>query len=237
MADALQSGYVVSDLHLFTKRTTAHEQIERLREAAASADFFVFNGDIIDFRWTVLPTVEDTADAALDWFRELAEAAPNCRFFYVLGNHDCIEFFTEHLVGFANEVPNFEWHPSYVRIGDALFLHGDLPMRRLRRCPITRPLPVMERKKGWLWNLGYHLFVQSHLHQFVPLLYNRRRVAKRILRSMRRDANGLLDGIRHIYFGHIHRHFSDFEYDGFMFHNTGAAIQGLHCNLLQVNVG
>ena len=48
------SGYVVSDLHLLTRRTAAGSHRSRLTTAAAAADYFVLNGDIFDFRWSTL---------------------------------------------------------------------------------------------------------------------------------------------------------------------------------------
>ncbi len=43
-------GAVVSDLRLFTNRTTVHEHMLAIRRAAEECSLFVFNGDSFDFK-------------------------------------------------------------------------------------------------------------------------------------------------------------------------------------------
>ena len=83
-----QTGFVVSDLHLFTERSSAHRYMDRIHDTLADADFLVLNGDIVDFRWTTLPSKEATAHAADDWLADLCIEYPHCQFYYVMGNHD-----------------------------------------------------------------------------------------------------------------------------------------------------
>jgi UDP-2,3-diacylglucosamine hydrolase len=233
-ADALQSGFVVSDLHLFTHRSEAMALVRRMRAAAAQADFGVLNGDIFDFRWTNLASLEKTAQAAVDWLGDLARSFPHCQWFYIMGNHDGLAFFAPYLDELAEDVENFQWRPSHLRVGDSLFLHGDLPLDPGWRDPLNRALRSPSRKKGRILNLAYRLYIRTGLHRTAASVFRPRLCARRILRSLRAYHTDLADGIRHVYFGHTHRTFSNFQYGGLTFHNTGSAIQGLRCDLLTV---
>ena len=93
----MESGYVISDLHLFTERSVAPVYQDAINKAASGAEFFVLNGDVFDFRWTTLDSAEKTAHVAVEWIETLARSSPNCRFFYIMGNHDGLEFFAGHL--------------------------------------------------------------------------------------------------------------------------------------------
>ncbi|MFA6244267.1 MAG: metallophosphoesterase, partial [Candidatus Hydrogenedentales bacterium] len=81
-------GYVVSDLHLFSRRSDYSVHERHIFQAAAKADVFVLNGDTFDFRWTTLPSIDLTVVAAIRWLRALTERFPNCYFHFILGNHD-----------------------------------------------------------------------------------------------------------------------------------------------------
>lgn len=230
----MEHGYVISDLHIFAKRSLADDHLDAMRAAASQADFFVLNGDIFDFRWTTLDTAEETAEAALDWLESFAQRHPRCQIFYVLGNHDSWELFTSHLDELAEDQPNFQWFPSHVRIGSALFLHGDLPLGMKRRRPFHRHLPTRNRERGNVLHACYDAIVYTGLHRLPGRWYWRRRCAKRFLRALKRDRNGLADDLTDIYFGHTHNVFCDYSFGGLVFHNTGSAIQGLESNLLRV---
>jgi hypothetical protein len=53
-------GLVVSDLHLFARRSRGMTCFESLRGELESVDVLVLNGDIFDFRWSVLPDHQAT---------------------------------------------------------------------------------------------------------------------------------------------------------------------------------
>ena len=57
------STYFVSDLHLFSGRTQAARHAPALHAAARRARTFVLGGDIFDFRWSTLGSVETTVRA------------------------------------------------------------------------------------------------------------------------------------------------------------------------------
>ena len=229
-----RKGYVISDLHLFTRRTAADDYADAMREAAGRADFFVLNGDIFDFRWTTLASIEATTATAVQWLRSFAEVNPDCDLHFVMGNHDGTEFFVDYLDMLAVDVPNFLWYPSHVRIGDKLFCHGDLPLSLRPIEPFRREHRRAKRQKGPWLNSAYQCVVNTNLHRVSDVLYSRRRCGETILRCLENDRQALADGITDVYFGHIHRAFSDYDCGGVMFHNTGAAIRHLQCELLAV---
>ena len=80
-------GHFISDLHLFSRRSHAHLHRTDIFDAAARANVFVFGGDIFDFKWSTLGSVETTAAAAADWLRELVTPHGGCEFHFILGNH------------------------------------------------------------------------------------------------------------------------------------------------------
>ena len=230
-------GYVVSDLHLFAPWSMAPAHMGLLRRAAGEADFFVLNGDIFDFRWTLLRTASATAAAAVAWLGELAEAFPRCRFYYIMGNHDGVKPLARELAALAAETQNLEWRPSYLRLGTALFLHGDLPLRRWRRAgPFDRPLSEGFRRKPRALLKCYDWACHMRVHRCGSLLHRRRRCAKRILRSLRDGPEELAGEVTDIYFGHSHVAFSGYRYGGLTFHNTGSVVRGSRWRLLPVRV-
>jgi UDP-2,3-diacylglucosamine pyrophosphatase LpxH len=232
--NGLEVGHVLSDLHLFTHRTIAHDLMDTICDAAAGAGFFVLNGDIFDFRWSVLDSIDATARAAVEWLDQLAEDFPNCRFFYVMGNHDALIRFAPMLDELARRRENFFWHSSHVRIGKALFLHGDLALNVRIRDPLQRELVPGEKMMSPALHLGYRALIASRLHRLIPWVHNTRWCAKRIVRALHEYHPALAEGLGDIYFGHIHKTFTDFEYEGLVFHNTGSAIRHLKNSLLPV---
>ena len=48
----METGYVISDLHVFAGWSWGDRYLERMHEVADGADFFVLNGDI--FTYTVV---------------------------------------------------------------------------------------------------------------------------------------------------------------------------------------
>ena len=63
----MSQGLVISDLHLFSRRSRAEELLVEMEVRIASADILVLNGDVFDFRWSTLPDIQATVDASLEW--------------------------------------------------------------------------------------------------------------------------------------------------------------------------
>jgi len=228
------SGHVISDLHLFTPWSAAPKYLGRIRSAAGESDFFVLNGDVFDFRWSVLPTTEEGVRAAVAWLRTFACEHPTCHVHYVMGNHDGLELLAEHLDVLAGETENLSWHPAYLRIGGALFVHGDLFLRKRVADPFRRRLAPSIRRKHRALNRCYRLLHAMRVHRWHAPIYGSRRCARKILRALR--SAGGADGVTDVYFGHTHASFTDYTSGGITFHNTGSVINGLPWHLLPVQI-
>jgi UDP-2,3-diacylglucosamine hydrolase len=219
--------YFVSDLHLLSSRTQGHRYLDIIRTASAGAEHFVLGGDIFDFRWARRRTLHDAFVEAAGWLGELASGAPSCRFHFVLGNHDHHAEFLEYLDKLAGRIDNFAWHDYYMRIGSAVFLHGDVADREMD-AEMLAALRARERehkRKGPVANTLYDLFVMSQLHRPLPYLRHRPKVvARRILAYLNEIGHGPASGVKNVYFGHTHWPLADFRYEGIAFHNGGAPI-------------
>lgn len=233
-------AYVVSDLHLFSRRSdyTLHEK--GIFEAASKADVFVLNGDTFDFRWTTLPSTELTVAAAIRWLRCLTERFPHCHFHFILGNHDNVKMFIDALKRLDVERSNLTWHPYYLRLGDKVFLHGDVSDRKMSH------KTLIKRRSRWLdddrprhpiMHDLYDMALRINLHRAAHLMrFPPRRVARRVKAYLEEVGHGPDDGIRHVYFGHTHAAMSNFHYRDLVFHNTGSPMRGLEFNMLRVEL-
>lgn len=228
--------YFTSDLHLFAKRSRADEHLHAILAAAARADVFVLGGDIFDFRWSTLGSMDATVEAAICWLDLLVAHSPRCRFHYVLGNHDHHDVFVKRLDAWAAGTPNFCWDPFYFRMGNSVFLHGDVVDRKrnARRMAEVRDRRQHHRQKGNLENRLYDLAISAKVHAVTGRLKNRRRkVARRIAAYLEEIGHGPQTGVRHVYFGHTHRPMSGYRYGELAFHNGGAPIKGLDFRILE----
>jgi len=231
----MQKGYVISDLHMFARWSHPRKYVKQMHQAARGADFFVLNGDIFDLRWSILPDVEATIDAAIDWLGEFANAHPNCTVYYILGNHDAFEGLASRVDDLARKTKNLQWRPAYLRMGGVLFTHGDLFWRG-ERSSFDRSLPTsavrITRVIGWAYHLIHTIQATRVFHAMWPAM----RCARHIERSLANAPKELTDGITDIYCGHTHTAVSDFVHNGLTFHNTGSGIRGLRCNICEASV-
>ena len=227
--------YFVSDLHIFSSRSQEHRYLDEIRMKASTARAFVLGGDIFDFRWSMETGPEETVVRAVHWLHDLATNCSACQFHFVLGNHDYHEPFLERLDLMQSRLDNFRWYPFYVRLGASVFLHGDVADRRLTAQKLAdRRSRWLNRKQGSIMaNRLYDLAVENKMHKpLVHLGRRKRTVARRILKYLDEIGEGLSTGLANVYFGHTHLAFTDFEYQGVLFHNGGAPIHGLHFRIL-----
>ena len=223
-----RATYFVSDLHIFCRRFDGQRVWNRLSEAAKQAATVVLGGDIFDFRWTTLPTIEHSAGEAISRLTSLVQANRQCEFHYLLGNHDHHQSFVPRLELLARVEPNLSCHPYYLRLGNSLFLHGDVATRTMgaEQLEKERRRWLGMRKQGPVANWAYDLTVRLSLHKLAyRVAYPRRAVARRILAYLERIEQGPDTGVTDVYFGHTHLALSDFEYNGVRFHNCGAPVR------------
>ncbi len=229
----------VSDLHLFSQRSHAEKHDDLLHDAAEKSDVFVLGGDIFDFKWSTLPTLDESISAAGCWLVDFATAHSNCQFHLLLGNHDHDLQFMGELQRVRREASNFAWDPYLLRMGEAVFLHGDVADHGGHEAlENSRSRNPKHKRKGTTANLMYDMVMHSRLHVVVPMIvYPRRRVASRILSYLEQIGHGREDGTKHVYFGHTHRAMENYEHGGIYFHNGGAPMKGLDFKILGLEMG
>lgn len=232
--------YTVSDLHLFCRRSQAESYMPRIAQAAATADAFVFNGDIFDFRWSIFSSTAETARESVRWLEKFVQARPECQFHYVLGNHDHVQAFLDEMHELSERTHNLAWDPYYVKIGNALFLHGDCTVFKMT----ARDLE--EFRRGWLdeeprgefVNRIYDFAFRTHTHRAVSkMFFPRARVISRMAHYLDNIGEGAGSGTKRIYFGHTHLAIDGHEHRGQIFYNGGAPMPGLRFDVMQAAIG
>jgi UDP-2,3-diacylglucosamine hydrolase len=227
--------YFVSDLHLLANRSTAHRYLAQIAIAASQADVFVLGGDIFDFRWSALPTARAVSRAAA-WLDALLASSPDCQFHLVLGNHDYHQMFIDRLGRLERQAHNLAWHRYYIRLGNSIFLHGDVADRKMNAETLAeaREEWLDSRRRGLFLSRLYDVVVLTRLHKPVPhLVYAKRIVVRRIYQYLESIGQGPSTGLRDVYFGHTHRRLSNYRYRGLVFHNGGAPIKGMKFRIVE----
>ena len=231
--------WFLSDLHMFSRRSMYHRHEKEILARAADARVVVLGGDIVDFSWTTLPSVNATIDAAMDWLANLVASNPQCQFHYLLGNHDCHAEFVERLGHVTEENENLHWEPFFLRIGSAVMLHGDavhLKQRNNIALALARSQKHQFVQPAYRHQI-YQLAIHSKLHAVVGKLANPRNVvAKRIWEYLANEEVDVAGTVKNVYFGHTHVPMQDFSYRGVQFHNGGASISGLKFNMLPMQL-
>jgi len=235
----MQSAYVVSDLHMFCRRSRWESHLPAIHAAAAEADLFVFNGDTVDFKWSSLPDEAATVRAALDFFRGFADRYPACQVHVNLGNHDYHHGFIIALDQLARESRNFSWHPYYLRVGRTFFLHGDVANRKMshRRLKRYRSGWLHHRHQGKIKNRMYDAAFRTGAHVAIArMAFPHRRTLRRVMAYLEDIGHCGESGVERVYFGHTHVPVSGVRYNGVTFHNGGAPMEGVDFNLLKVQL-
>lgn len=240
MAAMAEKHYFLSDLHLFSKRSLATQHHGAIEAAAREAKTFILGGDIFDFRWTTLASMDATLDASIKWLADLVAINPACTFHFVFGNHDYNSRFLDAIDQLAHQTPNLLWHRCYLRLGSSLFLHGDVADK-----PRTSTQSLLLRRKKWMHdepakgraaNFLYDMVINARLHKLAKLVHRDKRVAMRLVHYLETVGHGPASGLRDVYFGHTHCAMSDFSYGGLTFHNGGAPMKGLEFRIVEAKV-
>jgi UDP-2,3-diacylglucosamine pyrophosphatase LpxH len=216
----------VSDLHLFARRSSAELHIDQLVAAANTCDYCVLGGDIFDFRWSTLPSEQATAAAAVEWLHEFNQRTNTCVVHFLMGNHDDHPLLIEHLPELATEAETFEWSRFYYRLGNTLFLHGDVADRTMTAACLEKQRQQFHHgRRSEMHHRLYDMAVKAHLHRITPpAVYPRRKTCKRILAYLEQIGEGPETGVEHVCVGHTHRPIDNYRLGKVTFHNCGAPI-------------
>ena len=237
----LASVCVVSDLHMYCRRSQWREHLPSMHAAAAASDLFVFNGDTVDFKWTALSDTAETVKRAIDFLRGFVSRHQHCQFHVNLGNHDHIQPFMDALELLARQTPNLTWHPYYLRVGKSLFLHGDVANRKMSHYDLQRYragwLEKKNKKQGLLKNRMYDAAFRAGAHIAVSrLAFPPKRTMKRLDAYLDDIGHTMESGVERVYFGHTHVPVSGASYRGVTYHNGGAPMKGIPFRLLMAQV-
>lgn len=228
----------VADLHLFSRRSRGHLIEESILDAARRSRVCVLGGDIFDFKWSQYRTIEASLHAAVDWLKGLVARVPECQFHFILGNHDDHPQLVSQLPAIEHEHQNFHWDRFYLRLGDAVFLHGDAADRRMsvERLRERRERLAHRPQRRWAHGL-YGLLVGAQVHRLIPhAVYRPAAVADRLAKYLKEIGHGPETGLRHVCYGHTHRPMSDYERGGLVFHNGGAPIGRAKYSIIEIEI-
>ena len=231
--------HVISDLHLFTRRSEAELHQSAIEQAARRAGSLVLAGDIFDFRWSRWDSTDATAEAAIGWLTDLLAAAPGTELHYVLGNHDHMPALIHRLEVLAQSVPRFHWHPFHLRLGNALFLHGDAgqPGMTPERLVEYRGKFAIERPASEFQERVYGAVVALRLHVLgARLIFPSRGVVRRIAAHVEALGSVWSENVRNVYFGHTHLALDGVEHEGRRYHNCGSPMRGLSFRILEADL-
>ncbi len=227
-------GYVTSDLHIFGCNSLYEALLPIFYQQATRHPNIVLNGDTFDFKRAPFKSSLETSKHAVAWLYDLCQRASGSSIFFILGNHDCHETFVKALQAASSALPNLRMAREQLRIGTCLFLHGDAIDLADEMPEITHVRSCYSQvEPHWSARACAELITRLGLNKFEYLRHSPTRVAQKILKYLRATQPNSLEGVRQIYFGHTHVPIDHFEYDDFIFYNTGSMIRGLRWNPLE----
>ena len=224
---------------MFCRRSHWSEHMPVIERAAAECDRFVFNGDTFDFKWSELKTEEATVQAAIGFLRDFARRHPDTQIHVNLGNHDHHYQFMRALDTLCEHTGNLSWHPYYLRVGNAVFLHGDVAMRRMTQPQLERYRSrwLHERRQGGLKRKVYDALFNARAHVAVShVAFPGRLTVRRVHDYLDEIGHGPASGVEQVYFGHTHVPVRGRQYQGVRYHNGGAPMRHMDFTVLRANV-
>ena len=226
----LKHGLVVSDLHLFARRSEGELLLRSVAPQVHASKVIIFNGDTFDFRWSERGSERESVDAALEWLEKFIDSVPDKDVHFLLGNHDCLAVFVEKLKKWEATVGRFFSHEYHLKIGRCLFLHGDVANRRMgvddlrkfrKQWASDRPRKPWQRRVYQATDL---LKLSSAFHK---LYFPPQRAVERVVFHLNEAFPKWQSEFDDIYFGHTHLGFEGYAHSGVRFHNTGSGIKGM----------
>ncbi len=223
-----ETGFVVSDLHIFARSSLYERYLPQLDEAAARHQAVVLNGDTFDFKRSRFASNEETCREASGWLSSLCLRHPETSFHYLLGNHDCIRPFVDALRMLEKRCVNLRVSEDTLKIGSNLFIHGDvcdLPRGQNDLATLRRRYESVQRSA---FSIAFaQLVTYSRMNVVEYLRHSKQALAERLIEYLKEVHPEELSSTERIYFGHTHVPFADFHYRGISFFNTGSAVRGL----------
>lgn len=181
--------------------------------------------------------VEHAIDQSVAFLETFLQNNPQTTLHFVLGNHELIRKFRNKLDKLQAHYPNFEWSAEAIKIGDGLFVHGDLPMSRSTdrfrlnfgitdEERVTHRLREARSEMGWVATMTKAVerpgqavvnFFRSP-KRCVPMLHHwlmhhqhlyQTDDSELSISENRVHTPFTMDGIQHVFFGHTHVKFDN----------------------------
>jgi UDP-2,3-diacylglucosamine pyrophosphatase LpxH len=230
----------ISDLHLFSGRSTADRHRDAMLDAASRAELVVFGGDLFDIRWSRVGGHNATAQAAVDWLERFTQQAGKREYVFLYGNHDGDVQLRQALVNWAGTRHDFFIAGDLFRVDDIVMLHGDAIEGRGDAAALVEYRDRWARKPQatLVQSRAYDAAVATGAHRLVAAVaHRRRRTFTRLLRYLDQHDCGHAQGIRHIVFGHTHRFVPGLSFGGVRFYNPGATVRGVPFKPVTLDLG
>jgi UDP-2,3-diacylglucosamine pyrophosphatase LpxH len=223
-----RTGYVVSDLHIFSCASLYKRALPQLSQAISTHSVVVLNGDTFDFKRSIFPTSQETARQAAIWLRTMCENSPHATFHYLLGNHDCHVHWMEQINELTRTVSNLNIVHDTLLLGSALFIHGDV----IDLPDGSRDLSSIRTKyahaePNLLSKAFANVVTHLRLNSVEYLRHRKKTLAVKILSYLKAVHPEQLSKATQIFFGHTHVPFTQYHHGRFVFHNTGSLVRGL----------
>jgi len=218
---------VVSDLHVLCRRSRWRAHRDALDALAVDADLLVLNGDTFDFKWSDHATEEGAVAEAVRFLRGILETFPRCRVHVNLGNHDHYAPYIEALDALARRQPRLTWHPYFLRVGNTLFLHGDVAVGAVdpEQLAVYRGKWLHKKRPHAFLGRVYDMAFRLRVHVLLPrLFFPTTRTLRRLHAYIYAIGHGADTGLEHVYFGHTHVPVRARRFRGLTFHNGGAPL-------------
>lgn len=142
-------GMVVSDLHLGKHWTRGDRTLEKIHTHIDKVrpSLIVFNGDIIEAehltgtREEAVDTVRTNMAKLREVFTHALRTNTDCKFAYILGNHDATIEIIDALADLQKEFPDrISVHSGSMKLHNVLFTHGDLLASTGKDCQSKRSI-------------------------------------------------------------------------------------------------
>jgi len=220
-----QKGLMYSDIHEFATYSDFNNDRPKVLEAIKGKDFVVEAGDISECKNIVGVTVEEVVKKRLTNLDEQIRINPTCQIHILLGNHERYNKFVDPLMEYAKSHPQVHIHESYVRIGDAMYIHGDWHADDkddiLNRPYKDQDIDGIFRAKVYKGVLG--IGAAGHIAE--RFIYPKEIILPRIRERLMKECPEDMKGVKHIFFGHVHYTMDGVEHEGIKHHNAGASIR------------
>ena len=220
----------LSDLHLFSARSSGEHARELIAQTISEVDLCVWGGDLFDFRWSRLSDEVETVRRAIGWLESWYDRFPETTFLYLNGNHDVHQSFVDALSEWERDRDRFHCGVNAVCIQDTLLTHGDVIECDGDEASLSQYRSRWsEAAQAGRWaSQCYDVAVAMHLHRFAANVAHRnRRTVRRLSKWIQSHQPEPISPIRRVVFGHTHRVLDGYSYNGYQFFNGGAAIRNV----------